>query len=95
MSANGYSDSAAFTAGKDGSYIDSNSIIWVKESLLWQAFGNVIDPPLKVDSPKDTVIKKLEEIPLTNYLQAAIGRDLYGNQLSSTQRLDKLGIALD
>jgi hypothetical protein len=56
MSANEYSVYAAFTDGRDGSYIDSNNFMWVKESLLWQIFGNVIDPPLDHHPVRDAVV---------------------------------------
>jgi RHS repeat-associated protein len=95
MSANGYSGHAAFTVGKDGSYIDSNSRMWVDESLLWQVFGNVIDPPAQVKSAKEVVVEQLETIPLTNYLEAAFGKDLYGNSLNTDQRLDKVAVGLE
>jgi hypothetical protein len=69
--------------------------MYVEESLLWGAFRNVIDPPLQVKSSKDIVVDKLEEIPLINYLQSAVGRDLYGNKLNSSQREEKFAIGLN
>ncbi|MDR2899402.1 MAG: hypothetical protein LBU94_03730, partial [Clostridiales bacterium] len=55
MTAYQYGGYAEFEAGDDGSYIE-NGIMYVEESLLWQAFGNVIDPPLEVDTPRDIAV---------------------------------------
>ena len=42
------------------------------------------------DIQRGAGVKSLESLPITNYLEAAVGRDLYGNELDAEQRLEKL-----
>jgi len=70
--------------------------MYVDRALLMNAFRQVYQPPAVVSSPREVVAGILETIPLTNYLQAAIGRDLAtGNFLDTEQRLESLNTALE
>jgi hypothetical protein len=55
MTANDYGGYAEFQDGVDGSYIE-NGRMYVEDSLLWQAFGSVIDPPLNVNQARDIAV---------------------------------------
>lgn len=57
MMANKYGAYAEFVCGVDGTYINViDKQIYVKESLLWQAFGYIIDPPVVIDTVRDTAV---------------------------------------
>ena len=84
LSANGYNGYIGFTAGINGSCIIDDRM-YVENTLLWNAFGKVIDPPAEVKTPGQTVAVMTDHIPLIHYAQAAIGRDFDGNKLSPSQ----------
>ena len=95
MSANGQTVSGYFRAGICDAYIEDDRM-YVDRALLMNAFRQVYQPPAVVSSPREVVAGILETIPLTNYLQAAIGRDLAtGNFLDTEQRLERLNSALE
>ena len=57
LTANGISGYAEFKPGVDNTYIaPKTNRIFVNESLLWQEFGRVIDPPIEHDSVRDSLI---------------------------------------
>ena len=57
MMAGKYGGYAEFRPGVDGTYINpKDNRMYVEESLLWQVFGYAIDPPLEVNTARDTVI---------------------------------------
>ena len=58
MQANGYGGYVLFTDGVGKTYIGKDGLMYVDDTLLWAAFGYVIDPPLsnKGDPAFDFVI---------------------------------------
>jgi len=55
LMAGGYGGYGEFKEGVDGAYIKDGRM-YVKEQLLWQAFGKAIDPPIVVNTTRDTVV---------------------------------------
>ena len=57
MMAGGYGGYGEFKSGVNGTYISpKDGKMYVEEKLLWQAFGTAIDPPLEIDTTRDTAV---------------------------------------
>lgn len=76
------------TIASEGEY---RGVMRIDDSLIIKYFGiNFYEPP-----SKSLIDPMLETIPIVNYGQAALGRNLDGKQLTSAQRSEKLATGLN
>jgi len=88
---NSFATRWVFTEGVDGTHIKSDGLMYVKESTFNSVFRAVTqEPGIKATNSRDVIAYFLETMPITHYIQAAVGKDFYGNSLSTEQRAEKM-----